>query len=197
MTESFSLSEQKQALRKQFRTLRDSLRIEQKEALDRAICEQVAAHRLYREASVLLLFFPVRGEPNLLPLAEKAMKEGKTVGFPISYPHDRTMSFRAISDLSELSPGTYGIPEPPQSGALLNARADALCLLPGLAFDRQGFRLGYGGGYYDRFLTEFPGTTLAPTYHMYLVDRLPINGTDRPTHCLITEKGEESLDVRR
>ena len=175
MGELLTVSEQKRSLRTHARALRSSLSKEEKEALDRALCENVARHPLYREASVLLCFFPVRGEPDLLPLARLALREGKLVGFPISHPEDHTMTFRAVKDISELVKGAYGIPEPPEDGEILNHRKDALCLLPGLAFDSHGYRLGYGGGYYDRFLSDFQGRTLAPTYRMLVVDRLPID----------------------
>ncbi len=191
-----SVTEQKRALREQFLALRASLSNEEKRELDQALCDGLSRHPFYKNANVILLFFPVRGEPDLLPLAESALREGKTVGFPISHPKDRTMSFRAVRTLSELKAGAYGIPEPPTAGELLNDRTDALCLLPGLAFDRSGYRLGYGGGYYDRFLADFGGRTLAPTYERFLTERLPTDENDRPADGLITEKGEVSLYVR-
>ncbi len=196
MKESLPITERKQALRKQFFALRASISEDEKKRLDDRLNKNLAKHPLYKKAAVLLLFFPVRGEPDLLPLAELALREGKTVGFPISHPEDRTMTFRAIQSLSELQAGAYGIPEPPESGEFLNDRTDALCLLPGLAFDRYGYRLGYGGGYYDRFLSNFGGVTLAPTYELFLTESLPTDENDRPAGGLITEKGEESLYVR-
>ena len=196
MDELLTVTEQKKALRQSFRAIRSSIPNHEKEELDARLIEQLSAHPYYREASVLLLFFPVRGEPNLLALAEIALRAGKTVGFPISHPADHTMTFRSISDLSELRSGAYGIPEPPATGEILNGRADSLCLLPALAFDRSGYRLGYGGGYYDRFLADFSGKTLAPTYERLLTDKLPINENDRPADGILTEKGEVTLHVR-
>lgn len=195
MEEKLTVSEEKKKLRREFFALRASLSEKERQEWDRFLNDALANSRFYREARVLLCFFPVRGEPDLLPLAAKALRDGKKVAFPISHPEDHTMSFRAVGDLSELKKGTYGIPEPPETGELLNDARDALCLLPGLAFDRYGYRLGYGGGYYDRFLEHFSGVAIAPTYSPFLADRLPTDDYDRPSDGVITEKGEVSLYV--
>lgn len=197
MDTSLSVKEQKKELRRLLRQKRALISKEDKQAWDDALVASIASHPCYRSCEVLLLFYPVKGEPDLLPLATLALSQGKKVGFPISHPDIRAMSFCAIRDPSELSEGTYGIPEPPAGGEILNDAPHALCLVPALAFDRYGYRLGYGGGYYDRFLAEFHGVSLAPTYHTLLCDRLPIDPYDRSVDLLITEKGEEQLYVDR
>ena len=197
MDTTLSVKEQKKELRKLLRQKRASISVEDKQAWDDALVASIASHPHYQSCEVLLLFSPVKGEPDLLPLAALALRQGKKVGFPISHPESRAMTFCAVRDLSELSKGTYGIPEPPPSGEILNDAPHALCLVPALAFDRYGYRLGYGGGYYDRFLADFHGISLAPTYHTLLCDCLPTDPYDRPVNLLITEKGEEMLYVDR
>ncbi len=190
-----SVAEQKKELRKILRDRRASISEEERKIWDDALVSHLGNHPAYKSCEVLLLFSPVRGEPNLLPLAALALREGKKVGFPISHPEDRTMTFCAVRDLCELSVGTYGIPEPPADGEILNRHPNALCLVPALSFDRYGYRLGYGAGYYDRFLSDFSGVSLAPVYSICLADRLPIDSHDLPVDLLITEKGEEPLHV--
>ncbi len=128
-----------------------------------------------------------------MPLAEDMLRRGKKVGFPISHPQTRTLTFHSVTDLSAMERGVYGIPEPSPSGELLNQAKESLCLVPALAADRHGFRLGYGGGYYDRFLTEFLGDSLLPLYHCLITDSLPTDPTDHAVAYILTEKGEESL----
>ena len=188
MDHSPSVTAQKKALRTLFREKRSSITEEEKRVWDEALIFHISQHPFYQCSKAILLFSPVRGEPDLLPLVSLALKDGKKVGFPISHPEDRTMTFYAIKDLSELSIGTYGIPEPPAHGEILNHRSDALCLVPALAFDRLGYRLGYGGGYYDKFLKRFNGVTLGVTYDSLIADTLPTGVYDVPVDIIITER---------
>ena len=150
------------------------------------------AERLIDEigATTVLTFFPVRGEPNILPLAKCLLKKGITVAFPISHKEDVRLEFRAISDLNDLKLGTYKICEPTESAqTLCRFKRDAVCLVPALSFDRRGMRLGYGMGYYDRFLQDFGGISLGVAFSDLLVDELPSTDTDIPVSKIITEGG--------
>lgn len=141
-------------------------------------------------ATTVLAFFPVRGEPNILPLAKRLLKKGITVAFPISHKEDVRLEFRAISDLNDLKLGTYKICEPTESEqTLCRFERDAVCLVPALSFDRRGMRLGYGMGYYDRFLQDFGGISLGVAFSDLLVDELPTTDTDIPVSKIITEGG--------
>ena len=138
----------------------------------------------------LLCYAPTRGEIDLLPLAEQALALGKEVAFPISHPEDCTLTFHTVKNLDELTAGVYGILEPPADAPQLKNSTDALCLVPALSFDREGYRLGYGKGYYDRFLATFRGSCVGLVYSVCLWDRLPRNDTDRAVQRIFTEKGE-------
>lgn len=195
MTPFFSVSEEKKKLRVHFRALRASLDSDCKDSLDQALCQAILTHPLCQKASTLLLFYPVKGEPNLLPLAEDFLARGHSVGFPICDPVTHVMHFHAVSHLSELTAGEYGIPAPSPSGRILDDEPHALCLIPALSADHRGHRLGYGGGYYDRFLARFSGACILPIYHMLLSDTIPTDATDIPVGHILTEKGEIPLDA--
>lgn len=180
-------------MRAHCRALRSAIDPVQKASLDRHLIEQIQSHPLCLEASSLLLFYPVKGEPNLLSLAEDFLKNGRDVGFPVCDPITHVMHFHAVSDLSELTEGAYGIPTPPSLGRILDEDEGALCLIPALSADRHGHRLGYGGGYYDRFLARFEGASILPIYELLLCDEIPVEDTDIPILHIITEKGELSL----
>ena len=156
--------------------------------------EQICAHaeRFIDEigAKTVLSFFPVRGEPNVLPLAKSLLEKGITVAFPISHKEDVRLEFRAISAIDDLKVGTYKICEPIESTQTISVfDRDTVCLVPALSFDERGMRLGYGMGYYDRFLQDFGGISVGIAFSDLFVDKLPVTDTDIPVSKIITEGG--------
>ena len=109
------------------------------------------------------------------------------------------MEFRTIADLqTDLAPGKFGIPEPIPACPLFekNGRSSALILVPALAFDKDGYRLGYGKGYYDRYLEDFVVTSVGLVYYDFIADRLPRGRFDRAVDLLATEKGVHVIDQK-
>ncbi len=156
--------------------------------------EKICAHaeRLIDEicAKTVLSFFPVRKEPDILPLAKRLLEKGITVAFPISHKEDVRLEFRAIRSLKELKLGTYKICEPIESTQTLSVfEKDTVCLVPALSFDVRGMRLGYGMGYYDRFLQNFGGVSIGISFSDLLAEELPVADTDIPVLKIITEGG--------
>lgn len=156
--------------------------------------EQICANaeRIIDEigAKTVLSFFPVRGEPDILPLAKRLLEKGITVAFPISHKEDVRLEFRAISSLDDLKVGTYKIYEPIESTQTISVfDSDTVCLVPALSFDGRGMRLGYGMGYYDRFLQGFYGISIGVAFSNLLVEELPVDETDIPVSKIITEGG--------
>lgn len=182
--------EQKQALRRQYRALRASFSETERAVWNSALANRLFSLLAYGVAKVLLLYYPVKEEPDLLPIARRALADGKRIAFPISMETDCTLRFGCVNSPEELIPGAYGIPEPPHNAPLLgkNDFSHSLCLVPGLIFDEKGFRLGYGKGYYDRFLAEFDGVCVGLVYHSLLVPSLPVEETDQAVQLIITEK---------
>ena len=100
------------------------------------------------------------------------------------------MSFHLFEGEEALVPDACRIPAPPKTAPVAVPTKNTLCLVPGLAADKQGARLGYGGGYYDRFLPAFLGVSLFPLYSCFLCNALPREETDVPVSHILTEKGE-------
>ena len=142
----------------------------------------------YKKASTLLMYYPVKGEANILDIAQIALSEGKKVAFPVCHKETLEMDFFAVASLSDLKKGSYGIPEPDGSCDIITDFSSTVCLVPALSFDRQGFRIGYGKGYYDRFLEKHPVYSAGLVYSPLLTDILPKEATDKKVDVIITEK---------
>ena len=186
------ITEKKRA-RAHFSALRASIKNEEKAALDAALCYAVAAHPAFLACDTLLCFSPVRDEPDFTPLYRLARERGIKTAFPRCV--GKQMAFHVIGDESELQEGRFGIPTPPEHAPLAACDARTLCLLPALAVSKDGTRLGYGGGFYDRFLEGFAGTSLLPLYSTLVCDTLPCEQTDKKPQYILTEKGELTQDV--
>lgn len=179
---------EKKRLRAHFSALRKSLPLDEKAALDEALCRQIAAHPTFLSCDVLLCFSPVRDEPNFNALFELARKRGVKTAFPRCV--GTRMDFHVIESEHELEAGRFGIPTPPEHAPIATFSARSLCLVPALSVAPDGTRLGYGGGFYDRFLENFPGVAITPIYGTLVCAALPREQTDLPVSLIITEKGE-------
>ena len=169
-------------------TLRLAISPAQKAKDDAALCAAIARHEAFLEADLILGFFAVRGEPDLSPLYEEAQRRGIPVAFPRCV--GKELFFHTVKGVNELLPDRFGIPAPTPEAPPAYMTERTLCLLPGRAAGRDGTRLGYGGGFYDRFLATFEGITLFPIYERLVFDTLPADTLDRPVDHIITEKGE-------
>lgn len=132
----------------------------------------------YRQADTIYGYLPFNQEVRLLPILEQAMKEGKRVAVPKILGNE--MIFVYIEDFSRIQTGRGGVPEPVADGPIARVE-NALVILPGLVFDQRGNRIGYGGGYYDRFLTrESNHPTIALCYDFQVVAHLEADPHDVP-----------------
>ena len=137
-----------------------------------------------RAASGLLLFYGVENEPDTRPLLRELLAGGKRVALPRCLPGNG-MEARWIADLEGLVPGKWGIPEPDGDAPLAGKEELDVILVPNLCCDRQGYRLGHGGGYYDRYLADYRGFTVALCPEGRLMDALPRERHDRPVDRVI------------
>jgi len=147
----------------------------------------LAAQPLWREARSVLLYAPMAGELDIWPLLEEALASGKSVGLPRYEPAAGAYTIRQVRDpLRDLQPGHYGIREPGENcaGFLLN-RLDLL-LVPGVAFDLQGRRLGRGKGYYDRLLATWRGVTCGVAFDEQIAEVIPVVAHDVRVDCILT-----------
>lgn len=143
----------KQELRRQMRLRKAAMTPEDRERRSLQLCDMVLQSQAYHDAKSVYGYLPFNQEVNTLPLLLQALSDGKTVALPKC--RGRDMRFVALTDFSAVTPGAIGAPEPIADEPIA-ADETALVILPGLAFDPSGHRLGYGGGYYDRFLAEEP-----------------------------------------
>ena len=150
----------------------------------------------WQKSRRVVLYVAVKGEVDTSLLLERAWKEGREVFLPRCRPEEPgLMDMIACCGPEELVPSRFGIPEPELSASsrLLSPREledgeHTLIVVPALAFDRNGFRLGYGGGYYDRMLDAARCFSVGLTYHELLQDRLPRETWDRPVGAVCTEE---------
>ncbi|MCL2081750.1 MAG: 5-formyltetrahydrofolate cyclo-ligase [Oscillospiraceae bacterium] len=111
-------------------------------------------------------------------------------GFPLSVPfckNDSSMKARCIQSREELTPGLFGILEPPKNAPIM--RNPEIIIVPGLAFDRQGYRIGKGRGYYDRYLRYTWGVSIGLCFHDFLLPSIPRDGWDVPVDFVVTRNG--------
>lgn len=173
----------KQALRKEIREKKRAMTDEQIQEASRRLGELFAASELYRNAKTIYGYLPYNQEVRTIPMLERAIREGKRVAVPKVYGEE--MRFIYLDDLSQVEKGYAGIPEP-VADAPVAEDPTALVLMPGLAFDPQGHRIGYGGGFYDRFLAKEPNhPTLALCYAFQMVEHLQTEAFDIPVDCVL------------
>lgn len=138
----------------------------------------------YQNACRIYAYVSYNQEVSTFEFMRQVLADGKTLLVPKVY--EDVMRFHEISDLDELRPGAYGIMEP--DNEKFDTVGQGFMLLPGLAFDRKGHRLGYGGGFYDKYLNENPchhKTALA--YDFQVFEEIPFEAYDIPVDCLVTE----------
>ena len=173
----------KQALRKQIRERKRAMTPQQIQQASAALAEKFAASEQYRQASTIYGYLPYNQEVRTVPMLERALADGKKVAVPKVYGEE--MKFIYMTDLSQVATGYAGIPEPVADAPVADDPT-ALVLMPGLAFTAKGDRMGYGGGFYDRFLANEPNhPTVALCYGFQMVDQLPTQEHDIPVDLVL------------
>ena len=189
----------KNTLRRRYTGVRDSLTPEDRATAETALYESLFSLPVWREASVVCGYISVRGELDTAPILRRAAFEGKTVALPVTITDasEGRMIFRALPDgnFDRLIPARFGIPEPDERCPAVSPAdlSGALILVPALAFDREGYRLGYGGGYYDRFLQgllekNIPVTMVGLAFSACVTESLPRNPYDIPVQIILDER---------
>ncbi len=190
-----SIAEQKNQIRKQCRQIRQALGEPFRRQASQEICAQIANWPIFQHARVVLTYMPIKAEVDLRPLLE-------------DYPQKRWILPRIVPDAEyslyfhpydprQLTRHPFGMDEPSASLPVVPPEEIHLALVPGLAYDRRGWRLGYGGGYYDRFLIGFSGVSLGVAFDALLFDSLPWGEYDVPVKWIVTEKELTNIQVRK
>lgn len=153
----------------------------------RAICERLMGEALWREARSVLLFMPIREEPDVSSLLNAALNGGKRVALPryrkAEDVYEACWVERAADDLL---PGFYGIPEPGKHCASVVGNTLDLILVPGIGFRPDGGRLGRGKGYYDQLLASVPGLTCGVAFDCQITSEVPLESHDVVLNCILT-----------
>ena len=182
------IKEQKKAARSHFIELRKNISDEKREAAGLLICQNVLKLlSQFDGIETVLMFYPLRRELAILPLFDMLKSMGICVAFPISHVEEVRLEFKTVTSLSDMVDGAHGIKEPPRFEQTLSNFDNCLCIVPALAFDSKGMRIGYGKGYYDRFLQSFTGVCAGVALSDFLVDKLPCESTDQAIDVIITE----------
>ena len=152
-----------------------------------SICNSLTDSLIYRQADLILCYVPMKSEVNTLPLIINALAIGKTVAVP--YCRSKEMTFRVISSLDDLTQGTFGTLTAVDSCETVRVFENCLCIVPALTCDRECNRIGYGGGYYDRFLSVNNNIrTVCLCYEKCILESVPVNKHDIKVDTVLTEK---------
>lgn len=176
----------KSELRKRFRQLRKT--ISDKNKKDFSICKIVLESNFFKNADQILCYYPLDNEINTIPIIEASLKCGKKTALPYCTDENGNMEFYYIHSLDDLKTGSYDIMEP--DADMCEKVTDfnhSLCIVPAFSFDKKGFRLGYGKGYYDRFLKKFTFNSIGLCYNSFLSDSLPADEHDIAVEYIATE----------
>lgn len=179
---------EKEALRREMRERRRALSVEEQRCDSEAVCAHIIASPAYVQAHSVMAYAACRGEIDLSPLMEDALSRGKTLLLPRCEAAGE-MTARQVSALSQLRPGAYGVQEPDETAAIWLPEAIELVLVPGVAFDLSGGRLGQGSGYYDRFLARTSALCVGVCHSFALLARVPVQAHDRRVHRIVTPDG--------
>ena len=184
------MTESKATLRKSMMKKLAELREDERKEISRELALHFFETDLWKESETIGIYLSFGNEWNTQNIIEKAWQEGKEVVIPKTIPDVKEMNFYQIDSFSEVKEGHFGIQEPIIERTIYTDKhAIDLLVVPGLIFSKDGYRIGFGGGYYDRFLTDFIHPTISLVWSEQLVDYLPTNQYDLPVQYILTEKG--------
>lgn len=176
----------KASLRKAFLQYRRSLSPQDKSALDARIAAQILCNETYLSAQTVFCYVSLPQEIDTSAILADAARRGKRIAVP-RCRNNGQMDFYVVSSPNDLVPGSFGIREPKESCSMCVPDPDDLCIVPCLAADTRRIRLGYGGGYYDRYLAAHPTKTIGLCYSACVTEMLPTDEFDVPLQMIVTD----------
>ena len=194
------IKKEKDDIRQEYIARRKAMTKDEREQRDKAICAAAEGLVSFKYAEYVLLYAATEDEINVFDVAKSAWKKGKTVAFPRCDKKSHTMKYHIVSSLDELSVDSYGILEPREDAPVYDPAVQtgsAVCFVPGLVYDKAGYRLGYGKGFYDRYLSEFSGCMIGVVYSDYIIPTAPRGRFDISVDVLLTEKGVKAARSAR
>lgn len=182
------MREQKNSVRQILRGRRESMTAKEREKKSRKVCSYVL--ELIRDGETVMVYSSKELEVNTVPIITTLFKRNNPVVVPIIVKQDVSLRLSYLSDLSVLVPSTFGVPEPIGNEIPAAAGDVDTIILPMLGFDRYGGRLGYGAGYYDRFLAKNQRIRkIGIAFGCQEAEQLPVDENDIHMNCIVTEDG--------
>lgn len=181
----------KKTLRKEILKKRSELSKEEIIDYSNIISNKIYEMDVYKNAKRIMCFVSNGSEVETHPLLEQIIKDGKSVVVPITVSGTKELLVSDVYNLSELEIGFYNIEVPKKEFTrIVDPNTIDLILVPGVAFAKDGYRVGYGGGYYDRFLSKLsnPVPKIAIGFDLQIVDKVPTDKYDIPVDMVVTEK---------
>lgn len=191
--------EEKNELREKYIEVRKNLDPETKKKRDEAICKTILSSISYRYADNVLMYYPKASEIDVRPIMYKALEDGKRVAFPRCAPDGSpNMEFHFVTSEEDMEVGIFKIKAPKENCEMFDrssAKGSTLILVPALSFDRHGYRLGYGKGFYDRYIDKNRMTAVGVIYFDCVEKKdLPRGRYDLAMHFMVTDKGVMIVD---
>ncbi|MCR5485831.1 MAG: 5-formyltetrahydrofolate cyclo-ligase [Clostridiales bacterium] len=184
-----NLKDIKSEIRSAHKELRKNIPENEKREMDIKIADRVISLWTFREAETVLCYVSKDIEVGTKDIIVSAWNMGKRVAVPKCEDGTRNMDFYYISSFDELKKGSYGLMEPDSEKCeRVSGGGNKVCIVPAITYDLYGFRLGFGKGYYDRFLSTFEGKTIGVCYSADIENELPHGKFDRTADIVVTEK---------
>lgn len=198
MAQINDIREYKKNLRTRYKGERTKLSRQDKQTLDEGVFNRFLKLNQYSSATTLLVYVSTDIEVDTKAIINRALADGKRVAVPYCVPDTRIIEFYLINSLEDLSPGAFGVLEPiPDPAKKLENWEKSICVVPGLCFDFDGYRLGFGKGYYDRFLSEYTGIKVGICYSSGVRGHLNHGRFDRTVDIIVTESHIKSIHHKK
>ena len=179
----------KHAIRREILSLRENHEETERTKKDEIIKKKLFSLPEFKKAKSVLFYVSIKGEVRTKDMIRESLKSGKKVLVPVSKVKEKTLEVSGIRSLKDMVPKSFGVPEP-KNPKIVSPEAIDLVIIPGIAFDGEGNRVGYGMGFYDRFLEKIRKhiPLIALAYDFQIVSEIPTHGKDVRVHKIVTEK---------
>lgn len=183
----------KRELRKTLKEKRKEIPREKKVIYDKEISKKIIDSELFKNAGQVLVFSSSEDEFDTRFIIERCRMEYKRVFYPVCIDNDGTMKFKKVDSVGDLHIGMYGTPEPKDYCKEYKPKENDIVIVPCLSVDQNGYRIGYGKGYYDRFLKDFNGVSICPCYEEMVTNDLPTDEYDIKVNVIVTQNSTKEV----
>ena len=187
MYKPFTVREEKRALRRKFAAERQAIPEKERLEKSRAICNNFLSSMAYDHSDTVLLYYSINSEVDTQELIDSVLASGKRLALPVCRENSE-MIFRYIESREDLTKGFFSALEPKAGLEEFKEARHAICVIPAIAFDKEGYRIGYGKGYYDMFLKDMTALKIGVCHSFQLVDEIPSEPHDIKMDMIVTER---------